>query len=232
MRKKRTFAHRAVALLLAGMMCMTMLPMSAFAENTGSIQSGEEVFSAESGSMPSEQKEPASTDASSTNSEPASLPAETNQPEGAATPETADDSAQAVRSEAAQAFVAAVGVLDREEILASINAWAAASQAWQADQDNPDLTAALEDAIAVSDAAAAPVYAAEDLYNAIPDEERGDSAVQAAYATLTALVAAMHLATETPQPPKDAGTPPDLSEIAQMLYDDLPDAPTGSYIVS
>ena len=40
MRKKRTFAHRAVALLLAGMMCMTMLPMSAFAENTGSIQSG------------------------------------------------------------------------------------------------------------------------------------------------------------------------------------------------
>ena len=153
MRKKRTFAHRAVALLLAGMMCMTMLPMSAFAENTGSIQSGEEVFSAESGSMPSEQKEPASTDASSTNSEPASLPAETNQPEGAATPETADDSAQAVRSEAAQAFVAAVGVLDREEILASINAWAAASQAWQANQDNPDLTAALEDAIAVSDAA-------------------------------------------------------------------------------
>ena len=232
MRKKRTFAHRAVALLLAGMMCMTMLPMSAFAENTGSIQSGEEVFSAESGSMPSEQKEPASTDASSTNSEPASLPAETNQPEGAATPETADDSAQAVRSEAAQAFVAAVGVLDREEILASINAWAAASQAWQANQDNPDLTAALEDAIAVSDAAAAPVYAAEDLYNAIPDEERGDSAVQAAYATLTALVAAMHLATETPQPPKDAGTPPDLSEIAQMLYDDLPDAPTGSYMGS
>ena len=54
-----------------------------------------------------------------------------------ATPETA-------LSEAAQAFVDAVAALDREGILTAINAWGLASQAWQADQSNAELTAALE----------------------------------------------------------------------------------------
>ena len=91
-------------------------------------------------------------------------------------------------SEAAQAFVDAVAALDRESILTAINAWGLASQAWQADQSNAELTAALEAATEASDAAAAPVYAAEDLYMALSDEEREIDAVKAAYSSLTALV--------------------------------------------
>lgn len=59
-------------------------------------------------------------------------------------------------SEAAQAFVDAVAALDRESILTAINAWGLASQAWQADQSNAELTAALEAATEASDAVAAP----------------------------------------------------------------------------
>ena len=140
-----------------------------------------------------------------------------------ATPETA-------LSEAAQAFVDAVAALDREGILTAINAWGLASQAWQADQSNAELTAALEAATEASDAAAAPVYAAEDLYMALSDEEREIDAVKAAYSSLTALFISMQLAMQNPVAPGGGGDEPDLEEIATVLYGDLPDAPTGSYI--
>lgn len=140
-----------------------------------------------------------------------------------ATPETA-------LSEAAQAFVDAVAALDREGILTAINAWGLASQAWQADQSNAELTAALEAATEASDAAAAPVYAAEDLYMALPDEEREIDAVKAAYSSLTALFISMQLAMQNPVAPGGGGDEPDLEEIATVLYGDLPDAPTGSYM--
>lgn len=133
-------------------------------------------------------------------------------------------------SEAAQAFVDAVAALDRESILTAINAWGLASQAWQADQSNAELTAALEAATEASDAAAAPVYAAEDLYMALSDEEREIDAVKAAYSSLTALVISMQLAMQNPVAPGDGGNEPALDEIATVLYGDLPDAPTGSYI--
>lgn len=133
-------------------------------------------------------------------------------------------------SEAAQAFVDAVAALDRESILTAINAWGLASQAWQADQSNAELTAALEAATEASDAAAAPVYAAEDLYMALSDEEREIDAVKAAYSSLTALFVSMQLAMQNPVAPGGGGDEPDLEEIATVLYGDLPDAPTGSYI--
>ena len=145
--------------------------------------------------------------------------------ETAATPETA-------LSPEAQVFVDAVNALDRESILAAVRQWAIASAAWQADSDNAELEAALNEAIEASDAASAPVYAAEDLYYAIQEEEQQSDEVQAAYTALAALVASMQLAMEQPELPDTGGAPPDDEEIYDVLYDDLPDAPTGSYIGS
>ena len=145
--------------------------------------------------------------------------------ETAATPETA-------LSPEAQAFVDTVNALDRQSILGAVRQWAIASAAWQADPDNAELEAALNEAIAASDEAAAPVYAAEDLYYAIPEEEQQGDEVQAAYTVLAALVASMQLAMEQPELPEDTGAPPDDEEIYDVLYGDLPDKPTGSYVGS
>lgn len=133
-------------------------------------------------------------------------------------------------SEAAQAFVDAVAALDREEILSAINAWSLASQAWQADKSNAELTAALDAATEASDVVAAPVYAAEDLYLALSDEEREIEAVKTAYSSLTALIISMQLAMQNPTAPGESSSEPELDEISTVLYGDLPDAPTGSYI--
>ena len=145
--------------------------------------------------------------------------------ETAATPETA-------LSPEARAFVDAVNVLDRQSILAAVRQWAIASAAWQAEPDNAELEAAMNEAIAASDEAAAPVYAAEDLYYAIPEEEQQNDEVQTAYTALAALVASMQLAMEQPELPEDTGAPPDDDEIYEVLYGDLPDAPTGHYMGS
>lgn len=133
-------------------------------------------------------------------------------------------------SEDAQAFVDAVAALDREEIMSAINAWGVASQAWQADQSNAELIAALEAATEAADVVAAPVYAAEDLYLALSDEEREIEAVKTAYSSLTALIISMQLAMQNPTAPGESSSEPELDEIATVLYRDLPDAPTGSYI--
>lgn len=133
-------------------------------------------------------------------------------------------------SEAAQAFVDAVAALDREEILSAINAWGLASQAWQADKSNAELTAALDAATEASDVVAAPVYASEDLYLALSDEEREIEAVKTAYSSLTALIISMQLAMQNPTAPGESSSEPELDEISTVLYGDLPDAPTGSYI--
>lgn len=133
-------------------------------------------------------------------------------------------------SEAAQAFVDAVAALDREEILSAINAWGLASQAWQADKSNAELTAALDSATEASDVVSAPVYAAEDLYLALSDEEREIEAVKTAYSSLTALIISMQLAMQNPTAPGESSSEPELDEISTVLYGDLPDAPTGSYI--
>lgn len=143
--------------------------------------------------------------------------------------ENAEESTESDLSEAAQAFVAAVDALDRESILAAINDWAVAQQAWLADQENVDLTAALDAATIASDEAAAPVYAADDLYTALTDEERESDVVQTAYTALAALIVTMQQAMQTPVIP-GGDDEPGLDEITAVLYDGLPDAPTGYYI--
>lgn len=208
MNKPRLRQFLALFLVLC-MLCSTTLPIYAEVP-TGEVTPVETSVSV---STPENAASDAGTEKSSDDASSLS----------SATPETA-------LSEAAQAFVDAVAALDREGILTAINAWGLASQAWQADQSNAELTAALEAATEASDAAAAPVYAAEDLYMALSDEEREIDAVKAAYSSLTALFISMQLAMQNPVVPGGGGDEPDLEEIATVLYGDLPDAPTGSYI--
>ncbi len=148
-----------------------------------------------------------------------------------ATSETAETAAEGALSEQAQAFVDAVAAMDRDSMVAASNAWGLAHQAWMADLDNAVLESKLNDAIASQEEACAPLYEAEDLYNQIPEAERSDDRVQDAYAVWAAILAATYAAMENPVA-TGAGGEPDLGEITEMLYDDLPDAPTGSYIGS
>ena len=187
--------RRILSGLLAGMLCLSMVPVSALADDS--------TFS----SVPA---------------------AETSQ---TATPETAASQNEDTLSSQAQAFIDAVQVLDREGMVAASNAWGLAHQAWMTDTDNAELESALNDAIAEQEVACAPLYEAEDLYNQIPEAERSDDRVQDAYAVWAAILAATYAAMENPVA-TGAGGEPDLDEITEMLYDDLPDAPTGSYIGS
>lgn len=148
-----------------------------------------------------------------------------------ATAETAETADTASLSEQAQAFVEAVAALDRDSMVAARNDWGLAHQAWMANLDNAVLESKLNEAIAVQEEACAPLYAAEDLYNQIPEAERNDDRVQDAYAVWAAILAATYAAMENPVA-TGAGGEPDLAEITEMLYDDMPDAPTGSYIGS
>lgn len=148
-----------------------------------------------------------------------------------ATAETAETADTASLSEQAQAFVEAVAALDRDSMVAASNDWGLAHQAWMADLDNAVLESKLNEAIAVQEEACAPLFAAEDLYNQIPEAERSDDRVQDAYAVWAAILAATYAAMENPVA-TGAGGEPDLAEITEMLYDDLPDEPTGSYIGS
>ena len=148
-----------------------------------------------------------------------------------ATAETAETADTASLSEQAQAFVEAVAALDRDGMVAASNDWGLAHQAWMADLDNAVLESKLNEAIAEQEAACAPLYEAEDLYNQIPEAERSDDRVQDAYAVWAAILAATYAAMENPVA-TGAGGEPDLAEITEMLYDDMPDAPTGSYIGS
>lgn len=209
MNKTRLRQFLAFFLLLC-MLCGTTLPISA------EVSTGE--------MMPTE------TSVSVATPENATSDGSTEKADSSGTSSLASATAETALSEAAQAFVDAVAALDREGILTAINAWGLASQAWQTDQSNAELTAALEAATEASDAAAAPVYAAEDLYLALSDKEREIDAVKAAYSSLTALVISMQLAMQNPVAPGGGGDEPDLEEIATVLYGDLPDAPTGSYM--
>lgn len=230
MPKQKQLRYRMAALLLAILLCFSSLvtPAAFALEVEGqepSVTETEEPAEKEEEPLqeedPQEQKPEQEPDAQETQPE---------EPESQESEETAETPAQT--------FVNAVEALDREAILAAVNRWALASRDWRENKDDPDLTAALEDATAASDEAAAPVYAAEDLYMTLSEEEQQTEPVAAAYAALAALVLSMQQATEVPvepdqEPEPESGDkPPELNEIAQMLYGDLPDAPTGSYLGS
>ena len=224
MKQKYKLRHRFTALLLAFMLCLSAAPPAFALESSAS----EPASTSEANSAVPEVEVPSTPESAE------SVPEAESEPSGNAEV----PGQEAGLSAEAQAFIDAVDALDREQILAVVNAWGLASQAWQANKEDPELTAALDEATAASDEAAAAVYAAEDLYFSIPDEEKESESVAATYSALAALVVSMQFAMENPiapdteDPESDAGSPPDLSEITEMLYNDLPDAPTGSYIGS
>ena len=233
MKTKYKKRHRFTALLMAIMLCLSCFAApAAFAMESSA---------SESASM-SEANSAVESQATTESAE--SVPEADSESADAAGGESASESAAVENdtelSAEAQAFISAVDALDRENILETVNSWALASQAWQKDKENPDLIAALDEATAASDEAAAPVTAAEDIYLSLTEEEKANDAVAAAYTSLAALVIAMQTAIENPTTPsegegesgEDAESLPDLEEVHQMLYGDLPDAPTGSYIGS
>lgn len=228
MKQKYKMRHRFTALLMAFMLCLSCFAPPAFALESSASASAS---TSEASSAAESQSTPESAESIS---ESDSEPADTAQDES--TSDVPADEREAELSAEAQAFISAVNALDRESILSAVNSWALASQAWQKDKENPDLIAALDEATVVSDEASAPVTAAEDLYLSLSEEEQANEAVAAAYSVLAALVVTMQATIENPSVPSeggdDAGSPPDLEEIHQMLYGDLPDAPTDSYMGS
>ena len=97
------------------------------------------------------------------------------------------ETGQEPANDAAQVFIEAVNALDRDAIINASNAWGLASQAWQADPENEELAAALDEVIAAQDAATQPLYAAEDLYYELSEEEQQREDVQTAYNALCSL---------------------------------------------
>lgn len=231
MKLKHEMQCRITALIMAFMLCLsfmatpTAFAMESIASNSTSTSEANSAVESQASSESAE-------------SEPVTDSVHGDTAEDEAENEGTVEEKEAELSEEAQSFIFAVEALDRESILAAVNSWALASHAWQADKENPDLIAALDEATVLSDEASAPVTAAEDIYLSLAEEEKENEAVAAAYSALAALVAAMQATIENPAVPsegdggEDAGSPPDLSEITEMLYNGLPDAPTGSYIGS
>ena len=206
MKQKYKMRHRFTALLMVFMLCLSCFAPPAFALESSASASAS---TSEASSAVESQSTPESAESIS---ESDSEPADTAQDES--TSDVPADEREAELSAEAQAFISAVNALDRESILSAVNSWALASQAWQADKENPDLIAALDEATALSDEASAPVTAAEDLYLSLSEEEQANEAVAAAYSALAALVVTMQATIETPSVPSeggdDAGSPPDL----------------------
>lgn len=252
--KKRKMMRRGVSMLLAALLCMSCLggPVAFAADpepfTPAASSAPLEPEAAKTGEeSPDEPKEeqPAAAEGDTEENDPDGIPEkEPAEPETPA--EDEPDAAEGLSAEA-KAFVSAVEDLDRENILSASNAWGLAHLAWLEDKDNPGLQTALDEAAAVSDEAAAALYAAEDLYYTIPEDEQGNEAIQTAYLALMSLIVAMHEKMDhpiTPAAPTDPDEPanpgtndgdetptePDRDEITSILYSDLPDAPTDYYM--
>ena len=191
MKQKYKMRHRFTALLLAFMLCLSCFAApSAFAMESSASESAPTSEANSAG----QEVEVSSTPES----------AEPVPEAGSESSDTAEGFGEKTELSAeAQAFIAAVDALDREQILAAIDQWREASQAWQKDKENPDLIAALDEATVVSDEAAAPVTAAEDLYLSLSEEEQANEAVAAAYSALAALVVTMQATVENPSVPSE-----------------------------
>lgn len=211
MRKNKTM-HRLLAVFLSALLCMSCIgsPMAFAAENDDP--------------PPYLNEPPLAEDPEYLNEPPLD-----EEPLMLGEPLAESDSGL---SDAAQGFIEAVAALDRNAILSTANAWGLAHRAWEQDQSNETLKAALDEAVVASDEAAAQLYAAEDLYYELSEEEQANDAVQTSFSALMTLVVTMQAAMENPSASGAGGDEPPLEEIAAVLYDTLPDAPTGSYIGS
>ena len=144
MKQKYKLRHRFTALLLAFMLCLSSFAAPpAFAMEDGHADSASVGVSEPAPEVSS------TLENAKTAPEADSEASDTTSGEYLGK-EPANEDDMTLSTEA-RSFIASVDALDREAILAAVNQWAVASQDWQADQDDPDLTAALEEATAASD---------------------------------------------------------------------------------
>ena len=147
MKQKYKMRHRFTALLMAFMICLSCFAPPTFALESSSSESAS---TSEANSAVESQSTPESAE---------SIPATDSESADSAGDESASknsaDENETELSAEAQAFISAVDALDRESILETVNSWAQASQAWQADKENADLIAALDEATVASDEASA-----------------------------------------------------------------------------
>ena len=219
---KRKKAHRFLALLLAVIMCTSIMPTAAFAAEIDPLENGT--------SEPTTESVPLTPD---------ELPLDTSVPESEATvpadtpvADSAVPKAESALSDTAAAFVEKVGQLNQEEMISAANDWGLAHLAWLADKENAELNAALEEALAVQESAMETAYAADDLYSELTEEEQANDEVAAAFGILAAAFAAVQNRMDNPVRPDSPADTPSESEILNIIYHDLPDAPTGSYMGS
>lgn len=136
-------------------------------------------------------------------------------------------------SEEAQAFIEAVNALDSVQILKVANDWGLANNAWLENTEDEALTKALDEATAKLDEIQALFVQCEDLYFSISEEEQGIDEVVKAYNKYSSIYTSAMQATVSPtEESKETVDEPDLDEITEVLYNALPDAPTGYYIGS
>lgn len=131
-------------------------------------------------------------------------------------------------SEDATAFVDAVNaaLAKRDEIIAAANAFGLASQAWQANKEDAELKATLDQRLAEVDSIC-DWAGIEDMYMALPDTEQKKDAVATAYAQYADLYLAAVEAQEKPTATDGAETTaydPSASVSTQSAA-----APTSSY---
>ncbi len=234
MRKSKTF-RRVMAVFLAALLCMTTLCPAAVAEDI--ISSTPESSGSDTASEPGEAESKSSESIADAEPNPDSDFSQSVEPNNASESGESDSGSTGDTptplSEQAQAFIDAVAALDRDALINAANLWGIANQAWALDEENPDLIAALAEATEKSDELAAQLYAAEDLYYEIPEEEVENEEVQVAYSAWTSLVMAMHHAMDFPTisgGDEPSGDTPTDEQIATILCGDLPDAPTGYYM--
>ena len=155
-------------------------------------------------------------------------------PESANPPdsEASEEESTSNLSAEAQAFVDAVNALNSDEIILVANNWGLANKAWLEDVDNSELTQALDEATAKLDVVQNQIVQCEDLYFAIPEDEREDEAVVAAYDVYSNIYMAAMNATMNPTEPNNSAETdePSSDEITNVLFGDFPHAPSDYYI--
>ena len=230
--------RRLMAAFLAALMCVTAICPVVLAAGADPAVSASAPGSTAQGQDEAENKTGASSTASDVSSSSnVSQPAEPeldSESDSGNESDSSESAKPAALSEQAQAFIDAVAALDKDALLSAANLWGLANQAWSQDTDNAELEAALQEATEKSDEATAQLYAAEDLYYEIPEDEQANEEVQNAYTAWMSLVMAMHYAMDNPTaaPNQGESEKPTDEEIAAILCGDLPDAPTGFYMGS
>lgn len=157
--------------------------------------------------------------------------AETGSQSQAASEAASESTVSDTTSDAVKAFLEAVDEISYDEILTKANAFGLIQQKWNENQDDKELSDQLDAAIAELDEVTKPLYAADDAYAALSDEEKTQEDVVKAYAVMTRTYNDMTYAQEHPTSGDEAEVKEvSLEDITAMLYAEMPDKPTGYYI--